>query len=195
MKQSSRIIFLSVMFLLLAGAVQTAQAQVSRESDQKQTVQELLEEVRMLRQVLQTLQRMSVDTYRSQLLVDRIRVIREDIRRLTDSLNNARDTLAKTQSTIPQFIERQKLLENRAQSEVDQNKRAELEFEARQTKDAIERYKSSLEPLKAREQELAAELNAAKARAEELESRLDLLERAIENDRQKLENANQSKTP
>jgi hypothetical protein len=34
---------------------------------------------------------------------------------------------------------------------------------------------------------MAAELNAAKARVEELENRLDLLERAIETDRQKLE--------
>jgi hypothetical protein len=141
----------------------------------------------MLRQALQTLQRMSVDTYRSQLLVDRIRVNQEDIRRLTASLNETRELLVKTQATIPQFIERHKMLEARAQVEIDQSKKADIEFEARQMKDGVERYKSQIEPLKEREQQLTAELNMAKAKVEELENRLDSLERAIENDRQKLE--------
>jgi chromosome segregation ATPase len=104
--------------------------------------------------------------------------------------------LAKTQVTIPQFIERQKMLESRAQVEIDLSKKADIEFEARQMKDGVERYKSQIEPLKEREQQLAAELNSAKAKVEELESRLDSLERAIENDRQKLEDrTGQLKTP
>jgi chromosome segregation ATPase len=185
MKLSNRMMFVAVVFLLLFTAAQSAAAQVKREPDP--TMAEMLQEVRMLRQALQTLQRMSVDTYRSQLLVDRIRVNREDIRRLTESLNSTRDTLAKTQSTIPQFIERQKLLEKQLQIEVDLNRRNELEFEARRAKDAIEVYKSQIEPLKEREQQMVSELNAAKAKVEELENRLDLLERAIETDRQKLE--------
>jgi len=185
MKLSNRMMFVAVAFLLLFTTAPSAAAQVKREPDQ--TMEELLQEVRQLRQALQTLQRMSVDTYRSQLLVDRIRVNREDVRRLTDAFSNTRDTLAKTQSTIPQFIERQKLLERQLQIEVDQNRRAELEFEARRAKDAIEMYKSQIEPLKEREQQLLTDLNTAKAKVEELESRLDLLERTIENDRQKLE--------
>ena len=68
-----------------------------------------------------------------------------------------------------------------------ERKKTEFEFEAKQTKEALERYKASIEPMKVREQQLVTELNAAKAKVEELESRLDLLERAIEADRQKLE--------
>ena len=166
---------------------QIAAGQTTRQPEDKETLQALLTEVRMLRQALQTLQRMSIDTYRSQLLVDRIRVNREDVRRLTTSLNETRDLIGKTQNTIPQFIDRQKLLESRVQLEIDQGKRAELEFELRRTKESVEMYKSQLEPLKEREQQLSAQLNSEKTRLDELENRLDLLERAIENDRQKLE--------
>jgi predicted nucleic acid-binding Zn-ribbon protein len=130
---------------------------------------------------------MNLDSYRSQLLVDRIRVNREDVRRLTSSLNETRDTLAKTQNTIPQFVDRLKLLENQVLLEADQQRRANLEFEVRRTKEGIEMYKSQIEPLKEREQQLSADLNTEKSKLQELESRLDLLERGIENDRQKLE--------
>lgn len=97
---------LTFVILLAAGLYRPATAQPLKPSDDR-TLQELLDEVRMLRQALQILQRMSVDTYRSQLLVDRIRVHREDIRRLAASLNETRDLIAKTQTTIPQFIDRQ----------------------------------------------------------------------------------------
>lgn len=184
MKLSNRMVLVAVAFLLLFTAAQSAAAQVKREPEQ--AMAELLQEVRMLRQALQILQRMSVDTYRSQLLVDRIRVNREDVRNLTESLDNTRELLSKTHATIPQFTEQLKLLEARAQTEVDQHKKAELELEARQKKDVLERYKAQVEPLKEREQKLTAELNAERIKLEDLESRLDLLERTIENDRRKL---------
>ena len=187
-KRKARTSFLLLVILFVwLGLVQSVSGQNNKESEDKAAIHDLLVEVRMLRQALQTLHRMSLDTYRSQLLVDRIRANREDIRRLTSSLNETRDTLFKTQNTIPQFIDRQKLLESQVQLEVDQQRRAQLEFEVKQTREGVERYKSQIEPLKEREQQLSADLNAEKAKLQELESRLDLLERAIEDDRQKLE--------
>jgi chromosome segregation ATPase len=186
MKPRSLLKLVIVVFFTLC-ATQPSAGQNNKPADDKETLQALLTEVRMLRQALQTLQQMSVDTYRSQLLVDRIRVYREDVRRLTTSLNDTRDLLAKTQSTIPQFIERQKLMETQLQLEVDQNKRAQMEFEIKRTRESVEMYKAQIDPLKEREQRLAAELNSEKAKLEELESRLDLLDRTIENDRQRLE--------
>ena len=187
-KGHARTLLLLLITLLAGlGLVQKVNGQNNKPAEDKEAIQELLTEVRMLRQALQTLQRMSVDTYRSQLLVDRIRVNREDVRRLTGSLNETRDTLRKTQLTIPNFTDEVKMQETQLQSEVDQTKRAALEFELKRTRDALENYKSQIEPLKEREQQLAADLNAEKAKLQELESRLDLLERSIENDRQKLE--------
>ena len=187
-KERTRTLFLVVITLLTGlSVVQGVKGQNNKPAEEKEAIQELLSEVRMLRQALQTLHRMNLDSYRSQLLVDRIRVNREDVRRLTSSLNETRDTLAKTQNTIPQFVDRLKLLENQVLLEADQQRRANLEFEVRRTKEGIELYKSQIEPLKEREQQLAADLNTEKSKLQELESRLDLLERGIENDRQKLE--------
>jgi predicted nucleic acid-binding Zn-ribbon protein len=169
-------------------AVPFAAGQTTKPADDKDTLQALLKEVTMLRQALQTLQRMSVDTYRSQILVDRIRINREDVRRLTSSLNETREMLSKTQQTIPSMTEQQKMLESRLQVEIDQAKRVEFEFEIKRAKNSIELYKSQIDPLKEREQQLSAELNKEKAELDELEGRLDLLERGIEDDRQKLEN-------
>ena len=179
---------LTIAVLFSLSLAQIASAQTDKEPDDKETLRALLIEVRTLREALQTLQRMSIDTYRTQGLIDRIRVEREDVRRLTASLNETRDQLVRTQATIPQFIDRQKLFEAQLQLEVDQGKRAELEFELKRTKEGIETYKAQIEPLKEREQQTAADLNKQKAQLEELEGRLDLLERGIENDRQKLSN-------
>ncbi len=176
----------AVIFMLCL--TQIAAGQTNRQPEDKEALQALLTEVRMLRQALQTLQRMSIDTYRSQLLVDRIRVNREDVRRLTASLNETRDLIGKTQTTIPQFTDRQKLLETQVQLELDQGKRAQLEFEVKRTKEAIEMYKAQLGPLREREEQLSAQLNSEKSKLDELENRLDLLERGIESDRQRFEN-------
>jgi chromosome segregation ATPase len=173
-----------------------AVAQDAKAGDNRDTMQQLLTEVRMLRQAFEAVQRISVDTYRSQLLVDRIRASREEVRRLTASVNDARETLRRTQLTIPTFTEEVKMQETQLQLEVDQLKRAQREFELKRSKEMLENYKSEIEPLKEREQQLQGELNKEKAQLGELEGRLDLLERAIENDRQKLDkDASKTKTP
>lgn len=188
-KGHTRNLFLAVITLIAGlSLVHGVKGQNNKPPDDKETIQELLTEVRMLRQALQTLHRMNLDTYRSQLLVDRIRVNRDDVRRLTASLNETRETLRRTQLTIPSFTDQVKMQEAQFQLEVDPAKRSQLEFELKRTKEALENYKTQIEPLKEREQQLAADLNAEKTKLQELEGRLDLLERGIENDRQKVEN-------
>ena len=185
--RAKRFLWWAALIAVALAAHGAAVGQGNKTSEDREAMQALLAEVRLLRQALQSLQIMNVDNQRSQLLADRIRVYREDVRRLSSSLTETRDLLAKTQTTIPQFIERQKLLEVQAQTEVDQGKRAELEFELRRTKGAVEIYKGQVETFKEREQQISAELNLGKARLEELENRLDQLDRTIENDRQKLD--------
>ncbi len=176
----------AVMFVTLC-TTQFAVGQNSRQPDDKETLQQLLTEVRILRQAMQILQRMSLDTYQTQVMVDRIRANREDVRRLTASLSETRDLITKNQAAIPEGADEQKLLEGQIQLEIDPNKRAQLEFELKRSKKGVELYKSQIDALKEREQELSTELRAERSKLDELESRLDLLERAIENDRQKLE--------
>src|SRR6476646_7950339 len=167
MKMRSRLFAIGLAAFLSFVSVGGVRAQGTGKAEMDDTTRQLLEEVRALRQALQTIQRMSMDTYRSQLLVERLRADRDDVRRLTSSLNDAHETLTRTQSTIPQFQEQQKMLESRLQLEVDQSRCAEFEFEIRRTKDAIENYKGQIEPLKEREQQLTTDLNNAKGRLEE----------------------------
>lgn len=161
-------------------------AQAAKPVENADTMKELLGEVRSLRQALQALQRMSVDTYRTQLMVDRIRISREDVRRLKDTLNDTRDTINRTQQAIPNNLEEQKALEALISLETDQSKKTQFEFELKRSKGAVDMYKSQLETLKQREDDLTAELRTEQAKLEELENHLNLLEQAIENDRQKL---------
>jgi chromosome segregation ATPase len=187
-KRSRHILSSIAVVLFILGISQTALGQNNKQPDDKEVLQALLREVSMLRQALQTLQRMSVDTYRSQLLVDRIRVSREDIRRLTASLNETRDTLMRTQRAIPNYADQTKLLETQLQMEVDQTKKVRMEYELKSTKDTLEEYKSQVDVLKEREQSLANELRIEQTKLDGLENRLDQLERGIDADRQKLEN-------
>jgi len=85
--------------------------------------------------------------------------------------------------------------ETQVQLEVDQLKRSQWEFELKRSKEMLENYKSQIEPMKEREQQLQAELNKEKAQLDELEGRLNMLERSIENDRQKLDASTSPKTP
>jgi chromosome segregation ATPase len=166
---------------------QLAAGQNNKQPDDKEVLRALLTEVTLLRQALQTLQGLSLDTYRSQLMVDRIRVSQEDVRHLTTSLNETRDTLAKIQTTIPRNLDDQKMLEGQIQTEVEANKRAILELELKRSREAVESYKSQAERLREREQELSSALRTAQTKLDDLENRLNLLERAMDNDREKLE--------
>jgi len=174
------------MVVFVLGATHLAAGQ-SKQPDDRETLQSLLTEVRMLRQALQTLQRMSLDTYRSQLMVDRIRVSQEGVRRIAATLNETRDTITKIQITIPRNIDDQKMMEGQLQTEVDPAKRSLIELELKRSKEAVESYKSQLERLKERETDLSQELRANQAKLDDLESRLSLLERNIDNDREKVE--------
>ena len=162
-------------------------AQTAKPGENTDTMKELLGEVRSLRQALQTLQRMSVDTYHTQLMVDRIRISREDVRRLKDTLNDTRDTITRTQQAIPNALEAQKTLDALISVETDLAKKTQFEFELKRSKGAVEMYKSQVETLKQREQDLTSELRTEQAKLEDLENHLNLLEQTIENDRQKLE--------
>jgi predicted nucleic acid-binding Zn-ribbon protein len=138
---------------------------------------------------------MNLDTYRSQVMAERARANREDVRRLNASLNETRDLIARTQRAIPNNTDQQKLLETMVQVEVDPVKRAQLEFELKRAKDGVDQYKAQLETFKEREQQLTAELRNAQIKLDELETRLDLLDRAIESDRQKLDGDKSAQKP
>jgi predicted nucleic acid-binding Zn-ribbon protein len=171
-----------LLLLLLLGspAASSAQAQsITKPPDDNRTIQALLNEVRLLRQ---TLQRTGLNTYRSQIILDRIRASNEQVVRLTRMLEEVRNEIEKTENTVPRMREQVKILEHHIEQETDVNKRARLELEHKDIKRSIEHYKVRLERLPEREQQLATQLREQQTKLVELESRLDGLEREIENE-------------
>jgi hypothetical protein len=88
-----------------------------------------------------------------------------------------------------------KMLENMISLEADATKRAQLEFESKERKRDVDRYKTLAERKREREQQLSSQLRAEQAKLTELEGRLDGLEREIEAevDRQRTEEAREGK--
>src|SRR4030095_6539130 len=81
LRRSNCILRAMVSIIFAVCVTSIALAQEAKPTENKDTTQQLLTEVRMLRQALEAVQRISLDTYRSQLLVDRVRASREEIRR------------------------------------------------------------------------------------------------------------------
>jgi chromosome segregation ATPase len=172
---------LSVRFLLLFACfclpATSAEAQSSKTTDDK-TLQALLNEVRLLRE---TLQRINLNAYRSQMIVERIREQNERVTRLDRMLEGIRDEMANLPTQISQISERAKTVESQIQQESDLKQRAQLEDMQKELKSLRDQQREKLERLRERESRLTTELQAEQAKLSDLEGRLDALEREIEN--------------
>ena len=176
------VLFLSASFGLHSVAAQT------KPTDDKETIQMLLNEVRLLRR---TLQRTGLNAYRGQIVLERIKAQNDQVLRLTRALAETRNEIEGIEGTIPRMTDQAKLMETMAEKELDANKRAQFEFESKERKADVERYKQRLERQRDAETQLSAQLAAEQNKLTELEGRLDALERGIDNEiqRQKTEDS------
>ena len=165
----------------------TAAAQTEKPTEENQTMRTLLSEVRQLRKTMQTT---GLNAYRGQIILERMRLANEQVERMAQRLETARDEVDKIERTIPRFEEQAKVMDTMLQQETNIGQRAKLEFELKEHKQQGERYKVLLTRAREREQQLSTELKASQARLTELESRLDLLEREIENEIERLRSEN-----
>jgi predicted nucleic acid-binding Zn-ribbon protein len=178
---------LLLLFCILAAS---AKAQSSKPPDDK-TLQSLVNEVRLLRV---TLQRINLSTYRSQIIVERIRAQNDRVARLTRMLEDTRDESANIQVHINQLTERAKSLESQVQQESDAKQRSQLEVEQKEFKYVLDQQRQRYERLRERELRLNSELQAEQGKLSELEGRLDALEREIENEMERQRSINQEKS-
>ena len=184
MRFHKNVSLVSLMMFTVLCCVSHASAQNEpKPSDADPTIKSLLNEVRLLRQ---TLQSTGLNAYRSQILIERIKISNEQVVRLTQALSEVREDLEKTELTIPRMGEQQKTLETMIESEVDPTKRAKMEFEIKDLKRSVDRYKILLERTKEREQQQATQLREEQSKLSELETRLQRLEDQIENEIQRL---------
>lgn len=171
---------LGIAFLfLLCAAPAHGQGNSKPAEEEAADVKALLREVRLLRQ---TIQIAALNSYRSQIIIERIRTSNEQVLRMTQALTELRQTMEKTESTIPRMTEQHKVLETTLEAEVDLAKRARLEMEIKEMKRSVERYKAGLEKMKEQEQQQSLQLREQQTRVSDLENRLDQLEAEIERD-------------
>jgi chromosome segregation ATPase len=179
-----RLINVSFLGFIVVG---TVSAQTEKPTEENQTLRTLLSEVRQLRKTMQTA---GLNAYRGQIILERMRLANEQVERMAQKLESARDEVEKIERTIPRMEEQSKVMETVIQQETDIGKRARLEFESKDIKQQVDRYKLLLTRAREREQQLSTDLRASQARLTELESRLDLLEREIDNEIERLRSEN-----
>jgi predicted nucleic acid-binding Zn-ribbon protein len=136
----------------------------------------LLDEVRLLRQ---TLQRINLNAYRSQIIVERIRAQNDRVSRLARSLEDIRDEMADVQVMINQFNDRAKSADKQLQEEPDEKRRAQMEDEYKELKYMVDINRQKEQRLREREMRLSDQLRVEQAKLDDFEGRLDALEREI----------------
>ena len=172
------VLLFSISLPMLEGPVQ---AQTPSSPDDQRLIKALLDEVRLLRQAFQ---RLNLNAYRSQILVERIRAQNDKVARLTRSVEGARDELAETLSSANQLNERVKSTESTIEDEHDARQRAQMEAELKYMLDI---HKQREQRLREREQRLSEQLRSEQSKLDDFEGRLDALEREIITEIQRLE--------
>lgn len=183
-------LFLVLLFSLsLLPLDSPVQAQTPRSPDDQRLIKALLDEVRLLRQAFQ---RLNLNAYRSQILVERIRAQNDKVARLTRSVEEARDEIAETLFSANQLNERVKSTESVIEREPNEKQRAQMEAELKYMLDA---HKQRELRVREREQRLAEQLRLEQGKLDDFESRLDALEReiTIEVQRQEAEDKTQDR--
>jgi len=169
-------VFVIVIFVFVN--FQSAQAQEKKQPPEP-TMRELLNEVRLLRQ---TLQQINLNAYRSQIIIERLKIQRESITRLTRSLEETRAEISSLKESLPLMNDQTKHNDDLLIKETDTNKRAEVEIENKHLKTRIEQVKTRIEIFQTRETQLTNQLANEQNKLEELEKRLEEMEREIENE-------------
>jgi len=157
-------------------------AQSSKQSNDGQTLQALLTEVRQLRL---TLQKSNLIAYRSQITVERIRAARERVDFLSGKVEQIRNEIAEMDLQLPQAAERIKQLEAMAAEDALSADKRKIDLEITDFKSHLENSKKRQSQLHDRETQLTQELTTEKGQLDELLSRIELLDRELESETKK----------
>jgi hypothetical protein len=159
---------LSELRQLRAGQPGTATNRTGR--TQEQLMQELLNEMRQLRLAFQ---RLSLTSYRTQVMMERLRLQQEQVSRINTELSAVRGKLGEVRAQNS----RMQSVMGDAEDKVDSGISPPSEVNA--IKAALEEFKKLEQTLVDREIELSNELNTERGNLGDLNQRLDALEREM----------------
>jgi len=133
-------------------------------------IEELLSEVHQLRVAMQ---RMSINTYRGQIMVERLRAQQDQVARLTRELDSIRNEIADTKAAEANLKGRLD------EAEKQQDKGVVSEARVSEVRAALSELKRREQALTEREAQRSRELDQERINLEDLNRRLDALEREI----------------
>lgn len=142
------------------------------------TLQDLVQEVRLLRRDLQTA---TVAAQRAQILLYRVQAQQQAVARAQQKLDAARARLAESQSRQKEFAANIKRMEEILNSSQNQAERKDMETTLTGFKAEMERLAGEEPQLQTRESEAEQELRSEQAKLSGLEYELDRLDKALEN--------------
>jgi predicted nucleic acid-binding Zn-ribbon protein len=151
-------------------------AQAQTQAPATPTIEALLKEVHQLRLVLE---RSAQIAPRIQIAVERLKMQQEKVGRTARQLEEMRRDLDRRRSDQPGIQQRVQALESRAGQAVDPGQRRDLEEVVKMSKLKMEQIEKSLQPMQAREGELAGQLQTEQSRLMALNDRLNQIERAL----------------
>ena len=173
MKRSMFVTLLSIVLFALFVAPDSygqSRAPATQRSNPDQVIHELLSEVHQLRVAMQ---HMSVNAYRGQIMVERLRLQQDQVTRLTKELNDLRDGIAEMKAHEPVAKERLDDAENQFERGVLSEVRLK---ELRANSVDMKRRQQNMSE---RESQLSIELEQERNILTDLNKRLDALEREI----------------
>jgi len=172
MRNTKTAIVLSIAFVCLVSVpdvfAQTSNPSPRRQSNQEQMIQDLLNEVRELRTIVQ---RIDSNSVRTRITLDRLRAHQEQLLSLTRDIFDVREKIVETRTRQQQLKEKISELEKGFQAGL---KSKEEHDEAIAGMEGLKQREANLIE---RETQLTADIDAAKASLIDLNNRLDVLER------------------
>lgn len=171
MNRSTSVIIFGLALLVLACASESrAQSTTNTTSKQEAVSDALVNEVRQLRL---TLQQISVNTYRGQVMVERLRLQQEQVNRLSQELNSTRSQI--------EGIRSEQITVKARQEEAKKQQEAGLstELQSARYREMLETFKRAEDRLVDRESQLSMQLEEEKNNLSDLNKRMDALEREM----------------
>lgn len=172
-----------ISFLLFSWALTTpALAQgrgrdAAAQTDERQVLHAILTEIQQLRNHIE---RNNLNTFRAQLIFERIRLHQERADRLSRQLEDVRGQITSLKADEQRLMENIKNTESQMEQERDQAELARLQNERKEAKSFLEQQRTLREAQGERENELNSQLQDKRRTLASLNTRLEALEREIE---------------
>src|SRR5260370_27979469 len=141
------------------------------------TLQSLLAEVRQLRMAIE---RAASVLPQTQVLLQRTQLQQQHVETLSRQLEQLRDQITKSSVEDAHFAAEVRDAETRASQEQDANRRREVEERLKSAKAQMEQEAIHDQRQRARESQLAGQLQNEQSKLNELQERLDALERVLQ---------------